>query len=143
MYYLCTTLKQKGSTYGVLLAITLLLLLSLFPHHHHEGGAACWVTEVCQQDGRANDAHTAHGHEHGHHVCFWQTLSVVQHGVRGVQSLGDEGGGTWVFLPTDFWGAAWELPHFEVWTLPLPIVQGRLMASCGKCCLRRGPPMEC
>lgn len=126
----------------MLLAITLLLLLSLFPHHHHEGGAACWVTEVCHQDGRANDAHTAHGHEHGHHACYWQTLSVMQNGVRAMQGVGDEGG-TWLFLSADFWGTGFVLPHFEVWRLPLPIVQGSLLASCGKRCLRRGPPMEC
>ena len=100
------------------------------------------MTEVCHQDGRANDAHTAHGHEHGHHACYWQMLSVMQNGVRAVQGVGDEGG-TWLFLSADFWGTEFLLPHFDVWRLPLPIVQGRLLASCGKHCLRRGPPMEC
>lgn len=75
--YLCG-MKNAIRTFRVAFAVVMVLLLTLVPHHHHKGGAACWVVEVCHEDGRHNDEHTAHG-EKDHsaaHYSFWKAPSA-------------------------------------------------------------------
>lgn len=58
--------KNRCLIVRVACAIVLLLMVVLLPHHHHDGGGvACWVIEICDTDGHANDEHTAHDH----HTC--------------------------------------------------------------------------
>ena len=64
-------MKSTRCTYHVALAVVLLMLLTLFPHHHHDGGAACWRSEICHDDGRANDVHTRHHAGDNHHLCYF------------------------------------------------------------------------
>lgn len=70
-------MKSTRCTYHVALAVVLLMLLTLFPHHHHDGGAACWRSEICHDDGRANDVHTRHHAGDNHHLCYWHSVQNV------------------------------------------------------------------
>ncbi len=77
-------MKKATHTFRIAFAVVLVLLLTLVPHHHHTGGAACWVDEVCHEDGRHNDEHTAHG-EANHsasHYCFWKAPSADNASIR-------------------------------------------------------------
>lgn len=76
-----------------LFAVMLVLALTLFPHHHHDGGAACWTEEVCPEDGRMNDRHTAHGTEEQdeHEACCVQAMPIAKIQVRAVDGNGADG----------------------------------------------------
>ncbi len=92
--YLCG-MNKAIQTFRCAFAVVLVLLLTLVPHHHHMGGAACWVDEVCHEDGRHNDEHTAHGEAHhaASHDCFWKAPSADNAAVR--QQADD---GSWPLL---------------------------------------------
>lgn len=130
-------MKPHRSTYFGVIALTMMLLLTLFPHHHHEGGAACWVTEVCHQDGRENDVHTHHEDNHHAHAAYL----APSHGQVRASQLG-AGQSDWsLFLPFDFWqGQSVEIASAQSIS-SLPYVRGNVLASVWKHCLRRGPPM--
>lgn len=116
----------------------MMMLLTLFPHHHHEGGAACWVTEVCHQDGRENDVHTNHEDNHHAHTYY---LAQSHSQVRASQQ--SAGQSDWsLFLPLDFWQAqSVDIDSSQSISL-LPYVRGNILASVWKHCLRRGPPVD-
>lgn len=131
-------MKPLRSTYFGVIAVALMLLLTLFPHHHHEGGAACWVTEVCHQDGRENDVHTNHADTHHAHSCY---LAQSQSHLRTMQQ-GSGQGDRLLFLPFDFWQAhSVDVSSAQTDTL-LPYVWGNVLASVWKHCQRRGPPVD-
>ena len=93
-------MKSTRCTYHVALAVVLLMLLTLFPHHHHDGGAACWTSEICHDDGRANDVHTRHHAGDNQHLCYWHSVQNVP---QRTLSVPFGGGPLPCFLPTEFW----------------------------------------
>ncbi len=134
-------MNKRSRTFSTWLVVVFMLLLTFIPHHHHEGGAACWVMEVCHNDGRVNDEHTAHGHADNHqHWCYWQKQSVTN--ASSAEALGQGGG--WFFLPFAFWSSGTDLIIYRQ-------IGKRLFAACpsffvcslSKHVLRRGPPIAC
>ena len=125
-------MKANRNKWRVALAIILLMVLTLVPHHHHEGGAACWVAQVCHQDGKVNDAHTPHHHDTHTHWCYWHKATT------NTPTQGIDAG----FLPFSFWQSqstyiayATQLQH------KFAPVASHYVCSHGKHIRRRGPPV--
>ena len=128
-------MKRSTHTWRVALAIIMLLMLALFPHHHHEGGAACWVAEVCHQDGRVNDAHTAHNHhDNSSHWCYWHKVLRVN-SLQSSQSIH--------FLPIDFWQSYTSFLIATQSSQRFSWQVAQVVCSEGKHFRRRGPPVMC
>ena len=52
-------MQRRIATVSNLMAMLMVMLTSVVPHHHHQT-IACFVKEVCVEDGCCNDRHTAH-----------------------------------------------------------------------------------
>lgn len=135
-------MNQLKHTFGAWLAVVFVLLLTFLPHHHHEGGAVCWVTEVCHNDGRVNDEHTAHGHADQHsNWCIWQKQAMAY--AASASAPGQ--GGLQHFLPLDFWRNAFSAPIVYSYTDKQIVAACQSLSVCpwGKHVRRRGPPAVC
>lgn len=52
-------MQRRIATIPVVMAMLMVMITSVVPHHHHQT-IACFVKEVCVEDGCCNDRHTAH-----------------------------------------------------------------------------------
>ena len=133
-------MKSTRCTYHVALAVVLLMLLTLFPHHHHDGGAACWTSEICHDDGRANDVHTRHHAGDNRHLCYWHS---VQNVAQRTLSVPFGGGPLPCFLPTEFWQQRHTIITTSGEALCGKSPVSTTVCRIGKHVTRRGPPVYC
>lgn len=134
-------MNQARPLSQVVFAVMLVLALTLFPHHHHDGGAACWVEELCPEDGRTNDCHTSHGEEEqgGHTACCVQAMPLAKAQVRTAD--GDGWDGNPVFVQPERFSAV--TPYMYDASGARMLASTPRLRACpfGRHVQRRGPPV--